>query len=227
MKPYCEEMLRSSPVHRFLASSVTALLAANSVVLVVGFAGASDEVEAPTELVVITNPDGTQTLVDPTTPEGMRAIDEARRGGDTVESDAGDQAPSSPSTTAGEETSDRNRQNTPGTTLLDVGGTVGTLLDTVDRLVGETGDTADDTVRGTTDQIDDVVDGGTDTVDGTTGLDTGGAVDDQVDDTTDTVDSGVDTATDDTGDGVADTTDSVVDVVTEVSEDPLGTVGGL
>jgi hypothetical protein len=197
-------MLHSPKVHRFIASSVSALLAANVMVLVVGLADAvSDPTEVPAELVVITNPDGTQTVVDPNTPEGWKAIDEANRRGDSVQQAPSSEAPTS--TTATTEPGEQPVQQGEKSPVDDVRTTVSTIVDDVEELV-------DDTVRDVTERVDDTVDTITDIVDDNAGTDTGGLLDDEVDRTTDTV---------------ADTVDDVTDVVNETSDDAGDDAGGV
>src|SRR5687768_15472978 len=98
--------LRDNPkLLRIAASSVTALLAANAMVLIVGIA--DDEAAAPAAgdpktrtVTLITGEDGTQTAVDPSTPEGARAIEVAEERGDEIATVPATQAPAAATATA-------------------------------------------------------------------------------------------------------------------------------
>src|SRR3954451_18032243 len=81
-------MFKSPKAQRLVASSITALLAANAVVLVTGIIGDDAKATPPAAnvetITFIQHPDGSQTVVDPTTPAGYRAIDDAHKRGEQV-----------------------------------------------------------------------------------------------------------------------------------------------
>jgi hypothetical protein len=219
---------RDNPkLQRIAASSVTALLAANAMVLIVGIA--DDEAAAPAggdpktrTVTLITGEDGTQTAVDPSTPEGAQAVEDAEERGDEVSTVPAAQAPASATaTTAPGSTSGTTARpsapaasSTPTTLLPVIGGlrpTVTTVLGAVDDAAEELGDT-----------IDGVVDDATDTIDDTLGTDTGSTVDPIVDQTTDTVVDVVDDVTD----VVDDTVGGVLDGAGSTIDDTVGGVVG-
>jgi hypothetical protein len=198
------DAMRSEKMQRFTAMSVSALLAANALVLVVGLGDdvvASSPPDAPETVTFIVDESGNRVAVDPQTPEGSRAIADAQERGQEVVS-----VPAAPTgtarattTTSSTTTTTRPRAATQpassGSGLPDVeqvlDDTLGTVVDTVDQ-VGET-------VDGTVDQV-------TDIVDDTTGLDTGSTVDPAVDDLTDTLTTTVST---------------VVEAVTDITLPPV------
>jgi hypothetical protein len=181
--------MRPSPrLQRLTAMSVTALLAANAMVLVVGIADDANDEQVTTQgdgrtLALIEGADGKQILVDPNTPEGQQAIADAQKRGDKVSTVAASDVPAESLPDGG----------VPG--LLPPGVTIPTLGDIEDLLHG-TESTIVQTVDDLGDTIDDTVDDVTDTIDDTTGLDTGDIVDPAVDDGTDTLTTTVSTIVD-------------------------------
>jgi len=176
-------MLRSKKLERLTAMSVSALLAANALVLAIGLGDELTEPEAPTTITYIVGENGERIAVDPTTPEGWRAIAEAQERGDEIitEPAGGSTGANRPTTTT---TTTRPRAGAPvapaggGVELPDVEGIVDDTLTTVVETVGQVGETVDDV---------------TDIIDDTTGLDTGETVDPVVDETTDTLTTTVST----------------------------------
>jgi hypothetical protein len=78
---------RTSRAHRIASMCVVALLAANGAVLATGLADAVETLTATAPartIALITMPDGSQVAVDPTTPAGWKAIEEAKKNGATV-----------------------------------------------------------------------------------------------------------------------------------------------
>ena len=240
-------MLQSPKLRRFLASSISALLAANTMVLVIGLAKAvedqvAEEAVAGREVVLITSPDGKQIAVDPTTPEGWRLIEEARNRGYAVETMPESEVPTTAAFVEGEPVTN-TKTNTivtvPGLDVDDLLNDADDLVEkttnTIDQTVKETTDTVTSIVEKTTDELDELVDKGTDLIDDKAGTDTGGLIDDTVDKTTDTVNETVkDTATtvvqneDETTDTIVEIEDGVTDVVEEIDEPDLSdSVGGL
>jgi hypothetical protein len=162
-------MFTSPRAQRFVATSITALLASNAIVLVTGILG-GDASPAPVvsdggTVTYIQNPDGTQTLVDPTTPEGWQAIHDAEQRGDQVVTEPTAQAPGAVQAQKATTTTllpgtgangARSGISIPGVTIPDVDGVLTTVVSTVNGVL----DTAEDT-------LDDV----TGVVEDTTGLD--------------------------------------------------------
>lgn len=190
-------MLRHPKLQRLTSMAVPALLAANAMVLVLGLATLDSEPAGADTITYIKAADGTMTAVDPTTPEGWKAIADAQQRGEEVVTVPEDDAPAAvieqqlaPTTTL-----------LPGVTVPDVAGIVDDTTDTVVQTVDELGNT-----------VDSVVDDVTDIVDGTAGTDVGSTVDPIVDGATDTLTTTVSTI----AETVDDTVDQVVDTVTSV-----------
>lgn len=153
-------MFKSQKAQRFIASSITALLAANAIVLVTGFLG-DDASPAPAvsdakTLTYIVGADGSQTLVDPTTPEGYQAIADANKRGDQVVTVPADEAPAvvqaqrvTTTTTTKPAAKPANGITVP--TLPDVNGVVNTVVSTVNSVV----DTANHTLTTATSILED------------------------------------------------------------------------
>ena len=221
------QLRHNAKMHRFLASSVSALLAANVMVLVVGLADdVADSNGATRTVTLVTTEDGRQVEVDPSTPEGQWMIAEAEQRGDEVVTVPAAQAgttttvpgattTSVPAAEAGDD------ELVPGVTVPPV---VGEVRDTVEDTVNQVTDTVDDTTEQVGGTVDETVDDVTDVVDDTAGTDTGETVDPVVDETTDTVVDTVDEVTD----VVDDTADDVLDVVDDDGDDDDGgLIGGL
>jgi hypothetical protein len=193
-------MLRHPKLQRLTSMAVPALLAANAMVLVLGLATFTSEPAGADTVTYIKAADGTIQVVDPSTPEGWKAIAEARQRGEEVVTVPEAEAPPAvveqqvaPTTTL-----------LPGVTVPDVGQLVDDTTDTVVQTVDELGNT-----------VDSVVDDVTDIVDDTAGTNVGDTVDPIVDDATDTLTTTVSTiaeTVDDTVDDVVDTVSSVVSV---------------
>lgn len=189
-------MVRNEKLQRFTAMSVSALLAANALVLVVGL---DDDIESsspdqPETVTFIVDDEGNRTAVDPSTPEGSKAIADAQDDGQEVVTEevadpaapAGTQPkPTSTSTSTTTTTRPKPRPAAvapSGSAVPDVEQVLDDTLNTVVSVVDGVGQTVDDTV----DQV-------TDIVDDTTGLDTGGTIDPAVDEVTDTLTTTVST----------------------------------
>jgi hypothetical protein len=182
--------VRQEKLQRITAMSVSALLAANALVIAVGLGDdlasspAADQSETVTFIV---GEDGTRVAVDPNTPEGWRAIADAQERGQEVVSEpvADPTAGRKPSTTTTTRPKPRPGQVQPSgsaITVPDVEQVLDDTLNTVVSIVDDVGQTVDDTV----DQV-------TDIVDDTTGLDSGETVDPAVDEATDTLTTTVST----------------------------------
>jgi len=211
------QLRHNAKMHRFLASSVSALLAANVMVLVIGLADdVADADKADRTVTLITTEDGKQIEVDPNTPEGQWMIAEAEQRGDEVVTVPQVQAVTTTTVPGSTTTTVPAAQR--GTTVPPI---VGDVRDTVEDTVNQVTDTVDETVDQVGDTVDDTVDDVTDIVDDTAGTDTGD-VDDAVDDTTDTVSDTVDDVTD----VVDDTADDVLDVVDDDGDDDDGGLTG-
>jgi hypothetical protein len=172
--------------HRIASMWVVALLAANGAVLVTGLADAVSSVveqAKPRTITLITTKDGKQIAVDPTTPEGWKAVADAEQRGDTVSTvpvpdaavaaskgDGGNPAVTIPGVSAGD------LQN-----LLT--GTVDHIVTTVSTIVDSTGQTVVSIVDGVGSTVSSVVD------------EAGSTVSSVVDTATSTVSSIVDSAT--------------------------------
>lgn len=193
-------MLRSEKLQRLTAVSVSALLAANALVLVVGLGDdlgddlpdddpAAEQPE-PETVTFIVREDGTRVAVDPSTPDGSRAIADARERGQEVVSveqpmpDPTTETTRKPTTTTSTTTTTTRPRSS--TSVAPAGSAI-TLPD-VEGLVDDTLTTVVTVLEQVTDTVDDTVDRVTDVVDDTTGLDTGGTVDPIVDQVTDVVD---------------------------------------
>jgi hypothetical protein len=186
---------RPTKLQRLTAMSVSALLAANAAVLVTGLADdlASSDPGTPGTITYIVGADGSTIAVDPSTPEGWRAIAEAEQRGVEVvtvdASEAPDAVRQATTTTIRTTTTAR-----PGTQIGPAGSGI-TIPSTedVDELLDDTITSVVDTLEDVTDTVDDTVDDVTDIVDDTTGTDVGDTVDSVVDDTTDTITTTVST----------------------------------
>ena len=77
-------MLRHPKLQRLTSMAVPALLAANAMVLVLGLATFTSDPAGADTVTYIKAPDGTVQVVDPTTPEGTKAIADARQRGEEV-----------------------------------------------------------------------------------------------------------------------------------------------
>lgn len=205
--------LRSEKLQRLTAMSVSALLAANALVLVVGLGDdiGDEPAEARPETVTfIVAEDGSRIAVDPATPEGWKAIADAQERGEQVVT-----VPNSTTTTR-RPTTTTTRRATPaqssgaGVTVPDVEGTLDDTLTTVVSVVDQLGETVDETV-----------DTGTDLVDDTARTDSGDIVDPAVDGVTDTLTTTVSTL-------VETVTDQTLPpAVGDLVPDPPGGVPGL
>jgi hypothetical protein len=160
-----QEMFKSQKAQRFIASSITALLAANAVVLVSGIIG-DDASPVPAvsdakTLTYIVSSDGTQTLVDPTTPAGYQAIADANKHGEQVVTVPAGQAPAAVQAQRAKTTTTTRPVVKPATngagagisvpTLPDVNGVITTVVSTVNSVVG----TANDTLTTATSIVED------------------------------------------------------------------------
>jgi hypothetical protein len=181
-------MMRSGKLQRITAMSVSALLAANALVLVVGLGDdlASSSPDEPETVTFIVEDDGHRVAVDPNTPEGSRAITEAQDRGQEVVTVPAEQAPTAarPSTTTTTKPKPR-----PATAP----GGSGVTVPDVEQVLDDTLNTVVDTVETIGETVDGAVDDVTDVVDDTTGLDSGETVDPLVDDVTDTLTTTVST----------------------------------
>jgi hypothetical protein len=182
-------MIRSQKLQRVTAMSVSALLAANALVLVVGLGDdlASSTPDEPETVTFIVDDAGQPIAVDPATPEGVRAIADAQDRGQEVVTVPADEAPTAvkpkPTTTT---TRPKPRPATsPGGS--------GVTIPDVEQVLDDTLTTVVETVETVGETVDQTVDGVTDVVDGTTGLDSGETVDPIVDDVTDTLTTTVST----------------------------------
>lgn len=190
--------LKSSPrSHRLASMCVVALLAANGAVLVTGLADAATHVvaQSPSRLItLITKADGTQVAVDPTTPEGWKAIAEAQKDGAKVVNVEVPKDAVAASTGSG----GNPLVTIPGINAGDLQslltGTVDHIATTVKTIVDDTGKTVISVVDGTASTVSSIVDGATSTassvVDGATST-----VSSVVDGATSTVSSVVNSAT--------------------------------
>jgi len=190
---------------------VVALLAANGAVLVTGLADVATHVaaQAPARLItLITKADGTQEAVDPTTPEGWKAIADAQKEGAKVtnvevpkdavaasKGTGGDPAVTIPGIAAGDLQS-----------LLT--GTVDHIVTTVKTIVDDTGKTVISVVDGTASTVSSIVDDATSTASSV------------VDDATSTVSSVVDDATSTVSSVVGSVPTTIPDVPTTVPSLP-------
>lgn len=173
-------MRRSSKLQRLTSMSVPALLAANAMVLVLGLAGMTSDSAGAETVTYIKAADGTVQVVDPSTPEGSRAIAAAEERGDDVVTVPEGEAPAVV-----------EQQQAPATTLLP-----GVTIPNVGEIIDDTKVTIVDTVDQVGNTVDSVVDGVTDIVDDTAGTDIGETVDPAVDDLTDTLTTTVSTVLD-------------------------------
>jgi len=170
----------STRLQRFLRGAVACLLTANGFAVAVL---ASDEVAGPlpTEqgtrtVTLIQAPDGTTTEVDPSTPAGQAAIEQAKRAGatiteTTVPAEQAAQQPqegTTPSTLAQETTPTSGLLPTLPTLPVDPQKTIddgqGLLDDTIDKVqetvptpLDETVDKVQETVGGTVDKVQETV----------------------------------------------------------------------
>jgi hypothetical protein len=172
--------------HRIASMWVVALLAANGAVLVTGLADAVSSVveqAKPRTITLITTKDGKQIAVDPTTPEGWKAVADAEQRGDTVST-----VPVPEAAVAASKGDGGNPTVTiPGVSAGDLQnlltGTVDHIVTTVSTIVDSTGQT-----------VVSIVDGVGSTVSSVVG-DAGSTVSSVVDTATSTVSSIVDSAT--------------------------------
>lgn len=149
-------MFKSPKAQRFLAGSITALLAANAIVLVTGVLGGDVASPVPAvsdakTLTYIVGADGTKTLVDPSTPAGSQAIADANEQGGQVVTVPTEQAPASvqsqratTTTTTAPGAKPAAPSAGPATTtstLPVVNGVVNTVVSTVNSVVGTVNDT--------------------------------------------------------------------------------------
>jgi hypothetical protein len=201
-----ELTMRSPKLQRLTSMAVPALLAANAMVLVLGLATYDSDPAGADTVTYIQSPDGTLTAVDPSTPEGWKAIAEAEQRGQEVVTVPVEDAPAGLTTTTVAGTPPAAQAGTSGIT---VPGQVGDLLHSTESTIVGTVDQLGNTVDG-------AVDGVTDLVDGTTGLDTGGTVDPAVDGATDTLTTTVSTVLDTGNSTVTTVVDTVNDVVNTV-----------
>ena len=193
-------MARSPKLQRLTAMAVPALLAANVMVLVLGLSVTDDakpaSADAAGTVTYIRAADGTLRLVDPTTPEGWKAIAEANQRGETVVT-----------VPEGEEPAELMQQSATSTTLAPGG-----LGDDLDQRLDDTESTVVDTIGQVGDTVDGLVDDLTDVIDENAGTNIGDLLDDDVDKTTDTVTTTVSTVVRET----RNTATTVVDTVTPV-----------
>lgn len=200
-------MTRSPKLQRLTAMAVPALLAANAMVLVLGLSvtddakpASADAADAAGTVTYIRAADGTLRLVDPTTPEGWKAIAEANQRGETVVT-----------VPEGEEPAELMQQSATSTTLAPGG-----LEDDLDQLLDDTESTVVKTIGQLGDTVDGVVDDLTDVIDKNAGTNVGDLLDEDVDKTTDTLTTTVSTVVADT----RNTATTVVDTVTPVEPVP-------
>ncbi|MEN3272296.1 MAG: hypothetical protein V7636_1057 [Actinomycetota bacterium] len=154
--------LKSSPrSHRIASMWVVALLAANGAVLATGMAEVASHVvaQAPARLItLITNPDGTQVAVDPNTPEGWKAIDEAKRNGAQI---ANVEVPDD-AVAASKGSGGNPLVTIPGINAGDLqsllSGTVDHIVTTVKTIIDDTGKTVISVVDGTVSTVSSIVD---------------------------------------------------------------------
>jgi hypothetical protein len=170
-------MSRSPKLQRLTAMAVPALLAANAMVLVLGLSLVDDGKPANAETVTyIQAADGTMRMVDPTTPEGWKAIADANERGETVVTVPHGGEPA------------EVMQQSATTTAPTVPATL-----PVDELLDETESTVVDTLDKVGDTVDGIVDDLTDKIDDKAGTDIGKTVDPTVDKVTDTLTTTVST----------------------------------
>lgn len=168
----------STRLQRFLRGAVACLLTANGFALVVL---GSDDVAAPPPaeqgtrtVTLIESPDGTTTEVDPSTPAGQAAIEQAKRTGATITEttvpaeQAAQTQETTPSTLASETTPTSGLLPTLPTLPVDPQGTIDDgqdlLNDTIDKVqetvptpLDDTLDTVQDTVNDTVDTVQETV----------------------------------------------------------------------
>lgn len=153
--------------HRIASMWVVALLAANGAVLVTGLADAVSSVveqAKPRTITLITTKDGKQIAVDPTTPEGWKAVADAEQRGDTVST-----VPVPEAAVAASKGDGGNPAVTiPGVSASDLQnlltGTVDHIVTTVSTIVDSTGQTVVSIVDGVNSTVSSVVDGAGSTV---------------------------------------------------------------
>lgn len=230
---------QSARMQRFLRGAVAVLLTANGFALALV---ATDDPAPPTQaeqgtrtVTLIQQADGTTTRVDPSTPAGRAAIEQARRSGATitqttvpVSSDEGEDDPTkAPAATNGADGTDgSDGWSSPLTDVLGgatdtVNQTVDGVQSTVDGVVDGVQQTVNDTVGstpldGTVDQVQEQTGSTVDQVQQTVD----GAVQDPVGTVTGTVDTVTGTVDGLSGGSTGGTTSTVTETVT-------GTVGGL
>lgn len=203
-------MPRSPKLQRFTSMAVPALLAANAMVLVLGLASITDDTPAGADTVTyIKAADGSLIAVDPSTPEGWKAIAEAEQQGQQVVTVDQEDAPA-----------ELMQQRTPGTAPADG------LLKPVDDLLDDTESTVVRTVDELGNTVDSVVDQVTDIVDDTAGTNVGETVDPIVDDTTDTLTTTVSTVVRETRTTATTVVQPVEDVVEDTVNEVVPSVGG-
>ena len=146
--------------HRIASMWVVALLAANGAVLATGLADAATHVaaQAPARLItLITKPDGSQIAVDPTTPEGWKAIADAQKEGAKV---ANVEVPED-AVAASKGTGGNPLVTIPGINAGDLQslltGTVDHIVTTVKTIVDDTGKTVVSVVGGTVSTVSSIV----------------------------------------------------------------------
>lgn len=201
-------MSQSPKLQRLTSMAVPALLAANAMVLVLGLAVMTDDTPASAETVTyIQAPDGSLIAVDPTTPEGWKAIADAKQRGQQVVTVDEDDAPA-----------ELMQQRATTTTLSPDG-----LLKPVDDLLDDAESTIVDTVDQLGNTVDSVVDTVTDIVDDTAGTDLGDTVDPLVDETTDTLTTTVSTIVQETRTTATTVVQPIVEDVVEVAPSVGGT----
>ena len=193
-------MSRNPKLQRLTSMAVPALLAANAMVLVLGLAGITDDAPAGADTVTyIKAADGSLIPVDPTTPEGWKAIADAEQRGQQVVTVDEQDAPA-----------ELMQQRSPTTTPSD------DLLKPVDDLLDSTESTVVQTIDQLGNTVDSVVDQVTDIVDDNAGTNVGDTVDPIVDDTTDTLTTTVSTVVRETRNTATTVAEPVVDTVVEV-----------
>ena len=203
-------MSRSPKLQRLTSMAVPALLAANAMVLVLGLASITDDTPAGaggTETVTyIKAADGSLIAVDPSTPEGWKAIADAEQRGEQVVTVDEADAPASV----------LKQQKAPAPALSSSNPPADGLLKPVDDLLDSTESTVVKTLDELGNTVDGVVDRVTDIVDDTAGTDVGETVDPLVDDTPDTLTTTVSTVVRETRNTATTVMQPVEDVVDEV-----------
>lgn len=163
----------STRLQRFLRGAVACLLTANGFALVVL---ASDDVAGPLPaeqgtrtVTLIESPDGTTTEVDPSTPAGQAAIEQAKRTGatiteTTVPAEQAAQQETTPSTLASETTPTSGLLPTLPTLPIDPQDTIDQGQDLLDDTVDQVQETVPTPLDDTIDQVQETVGGTVDKV---------------------------------------------------------------